>query len=156
MGTLAVKRGLERSGGDASARRELVLARKALRLRIHEARPRSVDRKALTEEWRTLLKQSRAVATGLHTTSLKTDKMRRPLWLPPVVITTLKAHHARQRAEWLAAGCGWPESPFVFCTPVGTPVDPRNATRDFDAMRREAQLRRRGFTTSVIRRPRYC
>jgi site-specific recombinase XerC len=38
------------------------------------------------------------------------------------------------------AGCAWAESPFVFCTPIGTPVDPRNATRDFDAMRREAQL----------------
>jgi hypothetical protein len=62
------------------------------------------------------------------------------LSLPPVVSAALKSHHARQRKEWLAAGCAWPESAFVFCTPIGTPVDPRNATREFHVMRREAGL----------------
>jgi hypothetical protein len=124
-GTLMVKRGLERSGGDAATRRQLSAARKALAKRIRAAVPRSAERRALRKEWQSLLKQSRTVATTLHTTELKTEKSARMLSLPPVVVAALKSHHVRQRAEWLAAGCAWPESTFVFCTPIGTPVDPR-------------------------------
>ena len=86
------------------------------------------------------MKASRAVATVLHTAELKTEKSARTLSLPPVVVAALKSHHVRQRAEWLAAGRAWPESVFVFSTPIGTPVDPRNATSDFHLMRREAGL----------------
>ena len=139
-GTLAVKRALERSGGDAAARRQLAAPRQALRRRICAAFPRSAERRALREEWRGLVKASQAVATVLHTAELKTEKSARTLSLPPVVIAALQSHRVRQRAEWLAAGCAWPESVFVFCTPIGTPVDPRNATRDFHAMRRDAGL----------------
>lgn len=139
-GTLVIKRALERSGGDAVTRRRLAIERKALRRRIQATVPRSPERQALQQQWREVMKQSRAVATVLHTAELKTEKSARMLSLPPVVLSALKSHHARQRAEWLAAGCSWPESVFVFCTPIGTAVDPRNATRDFHAMRREAKL----------------
>lgn len=139
-GTLAVKRALERSGGDAAVRRQLGVTRRALRRRITAAARRSAERRVLTDEWRALQADARAVATRLHLTELKTEKSARTLSLPPVVVAALKSHHVRQRAEWLAAGCAWPESVFVFCTPIGTPVDPRNATRDFHAMRAAAQL----------------
>ena len=65
------------------------------------------------------MKAWRAVATVLHTAELKTERSARTLSLPPVVMAALKSHHVRQRAEWLAAGCAWPESVFVFCTPIG-------------------------------------
>jgi integrase len=144
-GSLAVKRAVERSGGDVTTRRRLIIAKQALRRRIRAAAPRSAERRTLRTEWRALQKQARAVATSLHTTELKTEKSARMVSLPPVVIAALKSHHARQRAEWLAAGCVWPESIFVFCTPVGTLVDPRNATRDFHAMRHEAELEKTRF-----------
>jgi integrase len=139
-GTLAVKRALERSGGDAAARRDLAVRRRAVHQRFVAAAPHSVARQRLREECRALRDQWRAVRTVLRTTELKTERSARTLSLPPVVLAALKSHHVQQRAEWLAAGCAWPESVFVFCTPIGTPVDPRNATRDFHAMRREAGL----------------
>ena len=51
-GTLAVNRALERSGGDAAARRQLAAPRQALRKRIKAAAPRSAERRALREQWR--------------------------------------------------------------------------------------------------------
>lgn len=148
-GTLAVKRALERSGGDAAARRALAEARRTFHKRYRAAAPRSVERQQLREEWRELQTQRKAAATVLHTTVLKTERSARTLSLPPVVVTALKSHHARQREEGPAAGCSWPESPFVFCALIGTPVDPRHATRDFHAMRREGPARLDPFPRSA-------
>ena len=123
-----------------TARRQLRDTQRGLRRRYLAAAPRSAERKVLRRELAALLKQRRAVGTVLHPTALKTEKSARRLSLPAVVSKALKSHHARQREEWLASGCAWPESAFVLCTPIGTPVDPRNATREFHAMRREAGL----------------
>ncbi len=38
-------------------------------------------------------------------------------------------HRGRQDAERQALGANWPDLGYVFTTPIGTPIDPRNCTR---------------------------
>jgi integrase len=40
----------------------------------------------------------------------------------------------------LAAGKAWQDSGLVFTSPIGTPLDPRNVTREFQAMLKAANL----------------
>ena len=67
----------------------------------------------------------------------KTEKSRRQVSLPEFVVTALKSHRGRQAGERLALGAAWQESGLVFTTTIGTPLDPRNVSRQFsDAARR--------------------
>lgn len=59
----------------------------------------------------------------------KTARSRRTVPLPSFVSDALIAHQHRQNQERLDLGGGWPDLGFVFTTPVGTPIDPRNCTR---------------------------
>jgi len=54
--------------------------------------------------------------------------------MPQVVITALKAHRRRQLEERMALGEAWHDSGLVFTSPIGTPLDPRNVTREFRSM----------------------
>jgi integrase len=60
--------------------------------------------------------------------------------MPQVVTTALKAHRKAQLEERLAAGGEWEDSGLVFTTPIGTALDPRNVTREFQGMLSTAKL----------------
>lgn len=57
----------------------------------------------------------------------KTDKGRRGILLPALALEALKGHRVRQLEEKLKAGPAWQEHDYVFCTSVGTHLNP---TRD--------------------------
>lgn len=60
-------------------------------------------------------------------TEPKTDRGRRYLFLPPFVLEALRRHRVRQLEEKLKAGPAWRDHDYVFCTSVGTHLNP---TRD--------------------------
>jgi integrase len=72
----------------------------------------------------------------------KTPRSRRPLTLPPPVVETLRAHRQRQREERLRAGRAWADTGLVFCTEVGTAIDPSNLRRAFRRVTERAGLGR--------------
>lgn len=47
---------------------------------------------------------------------------------------------ARQRKDRMAASGSWEESGPVFTSPIGTPIDARNVTREFRAMLAAARV----------------
>lgn len=61
----------------------------------------------------------------------KTARSTRTISLAPHLLTLLKQRRQAQRLERLAAGDEWQETGLVFTTRVGTPINPRNASRDF-------------------------
>jgi integrase len=70
----------------------------------------------------------------------KTERSRRALSLPSVLLSALKAHGMRQLEERLAAGPKWRDHGLVFPSTVGTPLEPRNVTRHYKEMLRRAGL----------------
>lgn len=72
----------------------------------------------------------------------KTRSGRRVLPLPGVAADALRAHRRRQLEERLAAGARWKgnELELVFTTPIGTPLDQRNVTREWKAVLEKAGL----------------
>ena len=71
----------------------------------------------------------------------KTARSRRTIPLPGLVVDVLVEHRDRQDAERVALAGRWPESGFVFTTPIGTPIDPRNCTRIVQEACRRAEVR---------------
>ena len=61
----------------------------------------------------------------------KTDRSRRSVSLPEVVVTALRAHRTRQRMERLVAGSRWQDTGHVFATTIGTPIEAARVTRSF-------------------------
>ncbi|ALE78642.1 integrase [Pseudonocardia sp. AL041005-10] len=71
----------------------------------------------------------------------KTRRSRRTVPLPAMVVDALREHQERQCAERTAAVRGtWTDTPYVFTSSVGTPLEPRTLTRTFHAL-----LERHGF-----------
>jgi integrase len=70
----------------------------------------------------------------------KTSSSKRIVPLCDWVVEALKMHKVRQAAERQALGAAWREGGFVFTTTIGTPVDPRNASRAFSELAKEAGL----------------
>jgi len=67
----------------------------------------------------------------------KTDRSRRSIALPEVVIAALRGHRTRQRMDRLVAGSRWVDSGHVFATMRGTPHHAATITRAFqDALDR--------------------
>jgi integrase len=60
----------------------------------------------------------------------KTTRSTRTLTLPPQLVRELKAHRLRQAEEKMAAEGYW-TGDYVFTTEVGTPIDVRNALRNW-------------------------
>ena len=75
----------------------------------------------------------------------KTDRSRRALELPAVAQTALQEHRVRQWEERLKAGPLWEEHGFVFCTPMGKPLDGSNVTHALHRLLAGAGLRRQRF-----------
>ncbi len=68
---------------------------------------------------------------------------RRPVPLPAQVVDALTAHKERQDLEKVLAGSRWggPDGEWaglVFCTSIGTPLDPRNVIKQFRDILKEA------------------
>lgn len=139
-GTLSVRQALERSGGDAAARRPLIIERRTLLTRLTAAPKRSAERREIRRQLETLRARWRDVRTTLRITEPKSARSRRTIRMPGVVVAALKAHRTRQRENRLAAGGAWEETGLVFTSPIGTALDPRNMTRAFKALLAKAEL----------------
>jgi integrase len=133
-GTLSVRQALERSGGDSAARRPLAAERKAMRASLKAAPKRSGERRRIRTQLEELRKKWRKVRTTLRVTEPKSTRSRRTIRLPVVVASALKTHRTGQLEERLAAGKHWEDSGLVFTSPIGTAMDPRNVSREFQVM----------------------
>jgi integrase len=75
----------------------------------------------------------------------KTRLSRRTIAMPPIVVTSLRAHRARQLQERLWAGSRWQEGNYVFASRIGTPLDGTNVTHGLQATLIAAGLPRQRF-----------
>ncbi len=86
---------------------------------------------------------------GLQLDRPKTERSRRAVPLPRSAVETLRAHRTRQAAERLAAGPVWEDNGLVFATEVGSPLEPRNVLRRFEALAGRAGVH--GVTLHTLR-----
>ncbi len=86
----------------------------------------------------------------------KTDRSRRTVVLPEIVITALRAHRTRQRMDRLLAGSRWMDTGHVFATTIGTPIDAAAVTRSFQRLLDRADLPSAASTTFVMPPRRFC
>jgi integrase len=70
----------------------------------------------------------------------KTEKSRRSIALAPLVVELLKQHRARQLEAKLQAGPVWQERDLVFCTSLGTPLNPSKVVDRFKTLLKRAEL----------------
>jgi integrase len=84
----------------------------------------------------------RSRTRGLIFEEPKTEKARRSIRLAPAVVAALKAHRKRQAETRLGAGPLWQDGDLVFCTGIGTPLDPRTLGIDYDRMIEKSKLPR--------------
>ncbi len=79
-------------------------------------------------------------SSGLELGEPKTEKSRRSVPLPRSAVAALREHRKRQTEERLAAGPVWEQTGLVFTSEVGTPLEPRNVLRRFEALAERAGL----------------
>lgn len=84
----------------------------------------------------------RTNTAGLVFEEPKTEKARRSINLAPAVVSALKAHRKRQAEVRLAAGPLWKDNGLIFPTGIGTPMDPRSLSNDYDRMIEKSELPR--------------
>jgi integrase len=84
------------------------------------------------------------VGGQLAFTSPKTKRSRRALPLPRSVVKVLTSHRDAQAVERAKAEL-WADADLVFTTAIGTPIEPRNLSRHFEALRDGAGVRRVRF-----------
>jgi len=70
----------------------------------------------------------------------KTPKSKRALIIPDVAVAALRSHRRRQNEERLRNGDVWHDLDLVFCTEIGTLIDPSNFRREFKKLTRIAGL----------------
>ena len=70
----------------------------------------------------------------------KTERSRRKITMPAVVVAALRRHRTRQLEEQLAAGPRWNKSGLVFTTLIGTPMDRGRLHKSFKQILRAAGL----------------
>jgi integrase len=70
----------------------------------------------------------------LKMTDPKSQKSAPLVPLPSFAIESLKRHRERQEGERVFAGDHWKENGLMFTTTIGTPVEPRNVLRQFQAL----------------------
>jgi integrase len=77
---------------------------------------------------------------GTQLVDTKTQRSRRTLVVPPIVIAALRAHRAWQAMERLAAGERWVDHDLVFPSARGTLADGPNITHRFHRLLQRASL----------------
>ncbi|MBA2472744.1 MAG: site-specific integrase [Pseudonocardiales bacterium] len=92
----------------------------------------------LVEGTITMAMQLQRVAGKLRHDETKTDDSTRMVALPQPRVRALRRHRAQQAADLLGAGDLWTDSDLVFTTRKGTPTEPRNINRTFDALVKRA------------------
>src|SRR5947207_784357 len=70
----------------------------------------------------------------------KTEKSRRSILLAPLAIEVLKQHRIHQLEAKLQAGTEWQERDLVFCTSLGTPLNPNKLLERFKTVLKRAEL----------------
>jgi integrase len=78
------------------------------------------------------------VSGTLQLVDVKTHRSARALPIPHSVLTALERHRAQQAKTRLAAGEAWQDLDLVFCTAIGTPLEPRNINRRWTQLRERA------------------
>ena len=134
---------MQRFGGDARTRRKLVAERKRLRTALKatpETDETAAERTELVQELKKLRAALAQVKTTVQITEPKSSRSRRTIALPAVAVSALRAHRVRQLEARLAAGSKWRDGGFVFPNSIGSPLDPRNVTRQFKALLVKASL----------------
>ena len=83
----------------------------------------------LALKWQDILTRipSKLPGKGFEEAEPKTDKGRRSIVLPAFTMEALKQHRLRQREAKLKVGSAWQDHDYVFCTSIGTHLNP---TRD--------------------------
>jgi integrase len=83
-----------------------------------------------------------AGTAGFVASEPKTDRSRRTLALPAMLVPLLKRHRARQAQERLAAGGEWNDAlgGLLFTTPLGRPIEPKDVQAEFKATLAAAKL----------------
>ncbi len=73
----------------------------------------------------------------------KTRRSTRTVPLPAMAVRVLREHRDRQAKERADSGrLHWQDTDYVFTSTVGTPLEPRNVSRDFRALCRKHGFRR--------------
>ncbi len=142
-GTLQVRRAVQRFGGDSMAHRPLLAERKRLKTALsvlREGSDAAQARHGLDQELLGVRAALKAIKTSVQITEPKSARSRRTIALPIVAVTALRVHRVRQLESRLAAGRRWQDAGFVFTSRRGTPLDPRNATRQFKELLGSANL----------------
>ena len=67
---------------------------------------------------------SKMPGKGFVESEPKTQKSRRNVVIAPFALEALKQHRVRQREAKLKAGPLWQEHDYVFCTSIGTHINP--------------------------------
>lgn len=75
----------------------------------------------------------------------KSETSRRVVAIPSAIVAALRRHRDTQESERQAAGDRWVESGLVFTSRLGTPLDGRNVTKQFQAILEKAGLPRQRF-----------
>jgi integrase len=71
----------------------------------------------------------------------KTERSRRTLQMPAIVLGSLRAHRSHQNQERLSVGEFWQnDRGLVFTTSLGTPLGARNVVRSFHGLLKAARL----------------
>lgn len=73
---------------------------------------------------------SKLPGKGFEEAEPKTEKGRRSIVLPAFTVEVLKQHRLRQREAKLKAGPAWQDHDYVFCTSVGTHLNPTKDVLD--------------------------
>ena len=78
----------------------------------------------------------------LRLKSPKTDTSRRRIVLPAFCIDALTRHRTSEREKLASLGLPIGPTTLVFTSQAGTPIEPRNVNRAFEALLKKAELRR--------------
>lgn len=84
-------------------------------------------------------------AGHLERTEPKTERSRRSLALPAIVVSALKHQRRKQQESRLLAGDLWQNTGYVFTSTIGTPLEPRNVSREFHDVLETTKLPRMRF-----------
>jgi len=131
--TLALREPPTRTGASAHDYGPIVSAIRFLRARSLRLRWDDVDLDAAHLTVRHTLAR---VDGELVLLEPKTERSRRTIALPDVVVTALRGHRTQQKMERLVAGTSWVDSEHVFTTSRGAPLDAATVTRSFQRERR--------------------
>jgi integrase len=82
---------------------------------------------------------------GLVLDTPKSSSSHRTVPLPAFCVATLADYRRRQIEQRLLIGSEWQDTGYVFTTPIGTPLDPRNLTARFQTLCESAGLGRVRF-----------